>query len=137
MSVFSQRLNASSLISPKPTLSQQPVFFFFPPSLCCFSPQDTEPEQDSHGCSGHLQFVLYAALAVRPVCAAHSGKQRARETLRVWEERRGGREITEKIETLIEQDKEGAQGVQKKNKEGGKTERKCMDTAEITQLYLI
>lgn len=43
--------------------------------LCLFPPQDTEPEQDGYGRSGHLQFVLYAALAVCPVCAAHPGKK--------------------------------------------------------------
>ena len=52
-----------------------------------FSPQDPEPKQDGLGCSGHLQFVLHAALAVRPVCAAYPGKHGARERdrERMWE----------------------------------------------------
>lgn len=72
---FLSRLNASSLIVSTPTLSHHSISFFFSPlPLSLFSPQDTEPEQDSHGRSRRLQFVLHAALAVRPVCAAHSGK---------------------------------------------------------------
>lgn len=64
-----KHLNASSLISPAqkhlPPLHHSCVSSFL---------QNTQPEQDSPGCSGHLQRLLYAAVAVRPVCAAHSGK---------------------------------------------------------------
>lgn len=123
---FLSRLNASSLISFTPTL------FFFPLPLCLFSPQDTEPEQDSHGRSGRLQFVLYAALAVRPVCAAHSGKQRAS----VGRKEKGQRE---KIETWREQRILARKGAKswpgwQRNK-AGKTERKRDRHTEITKIH--
>lgn len=81
--------------------------------LCLFPPQDTEPEPDSYGRSGHLQFVLYAALAVCPVCAAHPGKQGkiniVRECGGDW---KGSTEIKEKIETWREQ-RTGSAGAKK------------------------
>lgn len=81
--------------------------------LCLFPPQDTEPEPDSYGRSGHLQFVLYAALAVCPVCAAHPGKHGkiniVRECGGEW---KGSTEIKEKIETWREQ-RTGSAGAKK------------------------
>lgn len=72
--VFSAVLMHLLLSSLHPHSLTTLFLFFFPLPLSLLSPQDTEPEQDSHGRSRRLQFVLHAALAVRPVCAAHSGK---------------------------------------------------------------
>lgn len=45
-----------------------------PLPLC--SHQHEEAERSCHGGAGRVQPVLHAAVAVRPVCAAHSGKTR-------------------------------------------------------------
>lgn len=96
---FLKHFNTSHLISATPL-----PLTTFSLHLCLFPPQDTEPEPDSYGRSGHLQFVLYAALAVCPVCAAHPGKQGKINIVReCGGEGKGSTEIKEKIETWREQ----------------------------------
>ncbi len=79
--------------------------------------------------------MLYAALAVRPVCAAHSGKPRERERERVGRKEKGQ---TEKIETWREQGILASKGAKswpgcQRNEEAEKTERRRDRDTEITK----